>query len=85
MRINEYCIGMIGRLSIRDKTDENDILRKYEGVDLSRQLTRYLFRQWDRQIQLYRVKLESPQIPPYNADDWADWSIIESLKPDEIS
>lgn len=84
MALTETLIGLIGRLDERDSKIENDILRKYEGVELSKELSTYLFRQWDKQIQIRRVRLGVKARPAYTADDWQDWKIIEDLREDEM-
>ncbi len=84
MKTVELVLGLIGRLDERDASIENDILRKKEGVELVRDLTRYLFGQWYKQIQLRRVSIGAKQRPDYTADDWQDWKIIEDLREDEI-
>lgn len=75
-------------LKVRNRKEEERILAHFSGADLFRNLWKYSQKQLEVQwaMQEDEIKRKKPwQFVPYNADDWADWSIIESLKPDEIS
>lgn len=75
-------------LKVRNRKEEERILAHFSGSDLFHNLQKYSLRQLEVQwaMQEDEIKKKKPwEFIPYTADDWADWSIIDALKPDEIS